>query len=62
VARPFGGAFRVQGVYGSAGSPVSYEYPVPLKFGARTDFEVRVKAGATTGASAIFDIILEDKV
>lgn len=59
VARPFGGAFRVQGVYGSAGSPVSYEYPVPLAFPAKTDFEVRVKAGATTGASAIFDILLE---
>lgn len=59
VARPFGGSFRVQGIYGSSGSPVDYNYPVPLAFPAKTDFEVRVKAGATTGASAIFDLILE---
>jgi hypothetical protein len=59
IARPFGGAFRVQGIYGSSGSPVNYEYPVPLAFPEKTDFEVRVKAGATTGASAIFDLILE---
>lgn len=59
IARPFGGAFRVQGVYGSSGTPVTCEYPVPLAFPEKTDFEVRVKAGATTGASAIFDIILE---
>lgn len=62
LARPFGGAFRVQGQWITSGVPITYDYPVPLKFGEKTDFEVRVKADATTSGGAIFDIILEDLV
>lgn len=57
--RPEGGAFRTGGQWGSFGVPVTYDYPVPLVFGPKTDFEVQVKASATTEAGAIFDIILE---
>ena len=57
--RLFGGAFRTGGQWGSFGVPVTYDYPVPLTFPAKTDFEIQVLAGATTEAGAIFDIILE---
>lgn len=57
--RPQGGAFRTGGQWGSFGVPITYDYPVPLVFGPKTDFEIQVKAGATTEAGAIFDIILE---
>lgn len=57
--RLFGGAFRTGGQWGSFGVPVTYDYPVPLTFPAKTDFEIQVLAGATTDAGAIFDIILE---
>ena len=58
MARPFGGAFNVKGKFGSSGDVVNYDYPVPLEFDEKTDIEVRVKAGATTGAGAIFDLLL----
>ena len=40
---------------------MTYDYPVPLEFDEKTDLEVRIKAGATTGAGAIFDLILIDQ-
>lgn len=57
--RPLGGAFRTGGQWGTFGVPVTYDYPVPLAFTEKTDFEVQVKANATTEAGALFDIILE---
>jgi len=60
LARPENGAFNIKGKFGSSGDPVTYEYPVPLEFDEKTDLEVRVKAGATTGAGAIFDLIILD--
>jgi|TARA_R110000772_G_scaffold33702_2_gene81941 hypothetical protein len=51
-------AFNIKGKFGSSGAPVNYDYPVPLEFDEKTDIEVRVKAGATTGAGAIFDLLL----
>jgi len=60
MARPFGGAFNIKGKFGSSGDVVNYDYPVPLEFDEKTDIEVRVRAGATTGAGAIFDIVLLD--
>jgi hypothetical protein len=54
-----GGAFRTGGQWGTFGVPVTYDYPVPLVFTQKTDFEVQVKASATTEAGALFDIILE---
>jgi hypothetical protein len=61
MARPFGGAFNVKGQFGTAaGSPVTYDYPVPLKFTEKTDLEVRALSGSTLGAGATFDLILVD--
>jgi len=60
IARPENGAFNIKGKFGSSGDTVTYDYPVPLEFGEKTDIEVRIKAGATTGAGAIFDLILID--
>jgi len=61
LARPFNGAFNLKGQIGTFGTPVTYDYPVPLKFDAKTDIEIQAKAGATCGGGAIFDIILVDK-
>ena len=58
--RPFGGQFSVKGQYGTFGSSVTYDYPVPLVMTEKTDIEIQVKANGTTGAGAIFDLILID--
>lgn len=50
--------FDIRAKFGTSGPPVSYDYPVPLEFDETTDIEVRVKAGAATGAGAIFDLLL----
>jgi len=60
MSRPFGDSFNNTGQFGSFGSPVTYDYPVPLEFTEKTDIEIQVKAGAATGAGAVFDIILKD--
>ena len=60
MTRPFGGAFNIKGKFGSSGDVVNYDYPVPLEFDEKTDIEVQVRAGATTAAGALFDIILLD--
>ena len=60
MSRPFGGAFNVKGKFGSSGDVVDYDYPIPLEFTEKTDIEVQVKAGATTAAGALFDILLLD--
>jgi hypothetical protein len=60
MARPFGGVFQNKGQWITSSGPVEYEYPVPLKFDQKTDFEIRCKADATTEGGAIFDIILEE--
>ena len=58
--RPFGGQFSVKGQYGTFGSSVTYDYPVPLVITETSDIEIQVKALGTTGAGAIFDLILVD--
>ena len=60
MARPFGGAFNIKGKFGSSGDVVNYDYPVPLEFDEKTDIEIQVRAGATTAAGALFDLILLD--
>ena len=60
MARPFGGAFNIKGKFGSSGDVVNYDYPVPLEFDEKTDIEIQVRAGATTAAGALFDIVLLD--
>lgn len=47
-----------KGHFGSFGTPVTYDYPIPVKYTEKTDIEVRAKAGATTGVGALFDILL----
>ena len=62
LARNFdNGVFNLKGKFGSFGTTVTYDYPIPLKFDGKTDIEVRSKAGATTGMGAIFDILLVDR-
>ena len=58
--KPDNGPFNTKGQFGSFGVPVTYDYPIPLEFEEKTDIEVKVKAGAITGAGAIFDLILLD--
>jgi len=54
-----GGVFRIQGTYGTAGGDqFDYEYPVPLRFPAKTDIRIDATATQATKVSAIFDIIL----
>ena len=55
------GGFNIKGQFGSFGTTVTYDYPVPLKIETKTDLEIRSKAGATTGMGAVFDIILIDR-
>ena len=52
------GIYNIKGRFGSFGVPITYEYPVPLKFPEKTDIEIQSKAGATTGMGAIFDLII----
>lgn len=60
LARPFGGAFNVKGVFGTFASPVNYKYSVPLVYTEKTDIEVRAESGNTCGAGAVFDLVLVD--
>jgi len=60
MVKPFGGAFNIKGKFGSSGDVVNYDYPVPLEFDEKTDIEIQVRAGATTAAGALFDIVLLD--
>ena len=60
MATPFGGSPNIKGQYGTFGSPVTYDFPVPLVFTEKTDIQIQVKAQGTTGAGAIFDLILVD--
>lgn len=60
-AREFhdGGVFRIKGTYGTAGGDqFDYEYPVPLRFPAKTDIRIDATATQLTIVSAIFDIVL----
>jgi len=58
LARPFGEVLQTKGRWAGRGGQINYDYPVPLKFEAKTDIEVRVKTSSTSAAGALFDIIL----
>lgn len=61
MARPSDGVFNIKGQFGSAGgSPVTYDYSIPLKFDEKTDLEVKAETSGTSGAGAVFDLILLD--
>lgn len=55
-----GGVFNLKGQYGTFASPVTIEYPVPLKFPEKTDLRVDILTTNTVGGGAIFDVILVD--
>lgn len=58
MVRPNGGIFTAEGIIGSSGAPFSKQWIVPIELPAKTDIEVRAKAGATTELSTAFEIIL----
>lgn len=61
MARPiFDGGFNIKGQFGTFGTPIDHNYPIPLKFTEKTDIEVRADAGNTCGGGATFDLILVD--
>ena len=61
MARPFGNGFKVKGQFGTAaGSSITYDYPIPLKFEEKTDIAIHASAGSTLGAGAVFDLVLVD--
>jgi hypothetical protein len=61
IARPIeDGGFNIKGQFGTFGTPIDHNYPVPLKFEEKTDIEVRADAGNSCGGGATFDIILVD--
>ena len=61
MARPIeDGGFNIKGQFGTFGTPIDHQYPVPLKFEEKTDIEIRADAGNTCGGGATFDLILVD--
>lgn len=54
------GGFQIKGQFGTFGTPLVYNYPVPLKLTEKTDIEIQADAGNTSGGGAIFDLILVD--
>ena len=60
AARLFGStAFNTKAYFTSNGNTIDYKYDIPLRFPAKTDFEVRAKSPTGVGISATYDIILE---
>lgn len=56
----FDGGFNIKGQFGTFGTPIDHNYPIPLKFTEKTDIEIRADAGSTAGGGATFDLILVD--
>lgn len=56
----FGNGFQTKGQFGTFGTYITLEYPVPLKFTEKTDIEILGSAGNTCGGGATFDLILVD--
>ena len=60
MAREQGGAFNIKGQFGTFGTPIDHNYPIPLVFSEKTDIEIQADAGNTCGGGATFDLILVD--
>ena len=58
MVRLFGGIFIAEGIIGTSGAPYHKDWVVPIKLPAKTDIEIRAKAGATTEIATVFEIIL----
>lgn len=54
------GGFQIKGQFGTFGTPLDHNYPIPLVFTEKTDIEVQADAGNTSGGGATFDLILVD--
>lgn len=54
------GGFQIKGQFGTFGTSLDHNYPVPLKFTEKTDIEIQADAGNTSGGGATFDLILVD--
>lgn len=61
MIRPFGKVFTVEGIVGSSGSPYHKDWIVPIELPAKTDFEIRAKASATTEVFSDFEILLVEQ-
>ena len=57
--RPYNSIFTTKGIISSFGVPYQRNWLIPPLIPAKTDIEIRAKAGASTGISAGFEIILE---
>lgn len=61
MARPIeDGGFNIKGQFGTFGTPIDHNYPIPLVFSEKTDIEIQADAGNTCGGGATFDLILVD--
>jgi hypothetical protein len=57
-SRTVDNGWQTKGVFGVFSNTITYEYPIPLEFGAKDDIQIRGKAGATSEMGAIFDLVL----
>lgn len=60
MMREFGGALRTKGLVLTPGQPFQRTWSIPQQIPARTDIEIRAKAGATGPVAAGFEIVLVD--
>lgn len=58
MVRQFGGIFVAEGIIGSFGTPYTKDWVVPVQIPAKSDIEIRAKAGATTEIGTNLEIIL----
>ena len=59
-SREFGEAFNIKGQFGTFGTPIDHNYPIPLRFEEKSDIEIQAVSGNQCGGGATFDIILVD--
>lgn len=60
MMREFGGVLRTKGLVLTPGQPFQRQWVIPQAIPAKTDVEIRAKAGATGPVAAGFEIILVD--
>ena len=61
MVRQFGGIFTAEGIVGTSGAPYHKDWIIPIYLPAKTDLEVRAKAGATTEIATSFEILLVEQ-
>ena len=58
MMREIGGALRVKGLVLTPGTPFQRQWVIPQAIPAKTDIEIRAKAGATGPVAAGFELVL----